>query len=1028
MRGAGAEGWRFSLGIIPVNEAPFLALRVFPPFQLDTVNQCLWRGEDRVPLTPKAFDVLRYLVEHTERLVTHDEIREAVWPETHVSQEVLKQYIRGIRKALGDDAESPTFVATFPRRGYQFVAQVGDEALPDRRAAPRRRIVGREADLARLTACLDEALEGQRQVVFVSGEAGIGKTTLLDAFHEQCASRPKVRTTRGQCIEGFGGKEPYYPLLEALGHWLGGAAGAPMARALARRAPTWLVQFPSLVSAEQRESLDRDVFGTTRERMVREICEALEAFTVENPLVLVLEDLHWVDPSTLDVVSALARRRGPARLLLVGTYRPADADPARSLLKALKQDLRAHLLCEEIVLAPLEEPAIAEYLAAELEAASVPPGLTRLVHRHSGGNPLFMAAIVQDMVTSGVLARDPQGLGVTVTRPVDDVDPGVPDTLQQMLEHELDRLTPSEQRVLSAASVAGERFAVWSIAAAVEMSPEEIEDLCDGLAARELFVVSAGFEELADGTVSAHYEFRHSLHRQVLYRRLSAVVRSRLHRLLGERLETLCAAARTELAAELAMRFEEGHDYERAIRHLIVAAENAVRRFAHRDSISLIEHALALSARVAPERRAALEVQLLETKGDVHYWLGAMSDSARAYEAAARRAGRAGFVAAQVDALCGLVRPFGLIDPDRSIAAVEQAVGLASGLGDPLVYARAEMLAAGTRLMYDAWRDEDWARCEAARQRLVRPGPGLPAYPRMIYAHLQILRGDYAASLENLEAGIPKADEPTGPMVYFFALSGQTLALLHSGRFGELVRVLEAGKERAERNGIHPWLFLFREAWLRTLVLDFDGAQRICEGLVGSGAPPYPTGQPETIARLAAGYAALDRGEHADAARRFEEILDADVTPKFFLHWYWRMSARLGLGNVALASGDLAQARAASLRFAASADTTADPNLRALARELAARVALAEDDTPAAEEHARSALAIVDERAVPTVAWRVHATAYDVYRRKEERARAEAHRAQAEGHILALAGSFGPDEPLRRSFMDASAVRRVLGG
>jgi hypothetical protein len=97
------------------------------------------------------------------------------------------------------------------------------------------------------------------------------------------------------------------------------------------------------------------------------------------------------------------------------------------------------------------------------------------------------------------------------------------------------------------------------------------------------------------------------------------------------------------------------------------------------------------------------------------------------------------------------------------------------------------------------------------------------------------------------------------------------------------------------------------------------------------------------------------------------------------------MSARLGLGNVALASGDLAQAHAASLQFAASADTRADPNLRALARELAVRVALGEDDSPAAEEHARSALAIVDERGVPTVAWRVHATACDVYRRKEER-------------------------------------------
>src|SRR5262249_57228596 len=120
---------------------------------------------------------------------------------------------------------------------------------------------------------------------------------------------------------------------------------------------------------------------------------------------------------------------------------------------------------------------------------------------------------------------------------------------------------------------------------------------------------------------------------------------------------------------------------------------------------------------------------------------------------------------------------------------------------------------------------------------------------------------------------------------------------------------------------------------------------------------------------------------HGDAARRCEETLDPDVTPKFFLHWHWRMGARLGLGSVALASGDLAEARAASLRSAASADTTADPNLRALARELAVRVALAEDDIRAAEEGLEAALAIVDAHAIPTVAWRVHATAHDVYRR-----------------------------------------------
>jgi DNA-binding winged helix-turn-helix (wHTH) protein len=103
-------------------------MKVFQPFRLDTVNHCLWRAEERVRLTPRAFDVLRYLVEHAERLVTQDEILEALWPETYVNPEVIKQYIRGIRKALGDDPEKPSYIETFPRRGYQFIAPVSDES------------------------------------------------------------------------------------------------------------------------------------------------------------------------------------------------------------------------------------------------------------------------------------------------------------------------------------------------------------------------------------------------------------------------------------------------------------------------------------------------------------------------------------------------------------------------------------------------------------------------------------------------------------------------------------------------------------------------------------------------------------------------------------------------------------------------------------------------------------------------------------------------------------------------------------
>ena len=161
-----------------------------------------------------------------------------------------------------------------------------------------------------------KALRDAAKVIWVTGEAG-RKTTLIDAFQRRVAARREVRIARGQCVEGFGGKEAYYPVLEALGQMVRGPGAGSTIATLALHAPTWLIQFPALVTAEQREALQREILGATRERMVREICIALEVMTAGSPLVLLLEDLHAVDPSTLDLISALARRREAAKLLLM---------------------------------------------------------------------------------------------------------------------------------------------------------------------------------------------------------------------------------------------------------------------------------------------------------------------------------------------------------------------------------------------------------------------------------------------------------------------------------------------------------------------------------------------------------------------------------------------------------------------------------------------------------------------------------------------------------------------------------------
>ena len=623
---------------------------IFDPFSLDLANEQLWRGSQAIKLRPKAFAVLDHLLGHPGQLVTKDDLLNAVWPGTFVGDAVLKVVIRQIREALGDDPKSPRFIETAHRRGYRFIGEIavsGQTPVTDRQpsssnavsASPRRSadfsdgVVGRDEALSRMRGWFDKMLGGERQIVFVTGEAGIGKTALVDTFARTIASR-SIRIGRGQCLEQYGTGEAYLPFLEAIGRL--SREEEELVAVLRAHAPMWLLQMPSLLSAADRELLSREVFGATRERMLREMGEALETLAAAMPLVLIVEDLHWSDYSTLDLISYLARQGQAAQLMVIGTYRPVELIVSGHPLKAVKQELLAKQQCEELPLEYLSERAIGEYLSVRFPTNEFPAQLAGLIHQRTEGNPLFMVNAVDYLVARGFISE--HELRWELAGEIENVEVGVPDSIKQMIEMQIDHLDANEQRTLEAASVAGAEFSMLAVVAGLDEDRTLIETRCDELARQGHFIQHCGIQVLPNGEAVSRYGFIHALYRNVLYERVAASRRVQLHRRIGTQGEVLFGERVVEIAAELAMHFELGSDNKRAAKYLQLAAECDIRRFAYQEAIGLARRGLELLERLpdSPERSRqelwlliTLGVPLIVTQGYAAPEVGAVYKRAR---------------------------------------------------------------------------------------------------------------------------------------------------------------------------------------------------------------------------------------------------------------------------------------------------------------------------------------------------------------------------------------------------------------
>jgi DNA-binding winged helix-turn-helix (wHTH) protein/predicted ATPase len=624
----------------------------FGPFCLDRGGARLLRAGRPVALTPKAFDLLQLLASKPGKLITKEELLAAIWPDVLVSDASIKVCVSEVRKALDDGAKTPQYIETVHRRGYRFIgigsAKTAKHATAPKPAAPRtpavaRRappaspIAGRDAEMKRLLDRFDGAALGDRQCIFLTGSPGSGKTALIQAFvdhlrglgvspeHSRGAASPRALGQDaqatfliGHCFEQFGTREPYLPMWEAIRTLAQQREYAPLESLLARHAA-------ALAAGSETSSSTNPTTNTqlaSARRVLGEMADAIEALAADTPLVFLLEDVQWIDHSTLDLLTALARRRREAKLMVIATFRPAEmqaaADDDHPLREVVQQLLTARL-AEELPLGQLDEAAVAAYLSRRFDGAALPKSFAHRLHERTDGHPLFLVHVVDDLIERRVLARHDDGwkLDADTAAWQAVLETQVPPSVRAMIELQLRRLAPREQQVLGALAVAGVECSAAAAAAATgEADIVVVEQVCDDLARRHRFLAPAGVDEWPDGTVSSRYRFVHELYHNVVYERLGVARRTQLHRALGLRMEAAWGDRAAEESPALAMHFELGRDWPRAVRYLRHAGDAAARQYAHREAAEYFRRGLAALERLPnDDARRTVELPMLMSLG-----------------------------------------------------------------------------------------------------------------------------------------------------------------------------------------------------------------------------------------------------------------------------------------------------------------------------------------------------------------------------------------------------------------------------
>jgi len=514
----------------------------------------------------------------------------------------------------------------------------GDKISPIRIAKPPIDIapsvvVGRDKERSALLGAFTSAEAGGGLLLCVAGEAGIGKTTLVDGLLAEVAERGLCRIAQGRCSERLAGTGAYLPWLEALDGLLRDAghrrtrrsavSTERMEQTMRRIAPTWYAQVATSKGDHTSDpALLASLASLSQERMKRELATLLETLSREEPLVLFFEDLHWADISTIDLLAYLGSRLDSMRLLIVTTYRPAELLLAKNPFLQIKLDLQSRGLCRDLALEFLSADDVDRYLSLAFPLHQFPPQFATLVHSKTEGSPLFMSDLVRYLRDRGVIAQQ-HGVWVLASG-LPALHSDLPESIRGMIQRKIAQLNDDDRRLLVAASVQGNEFDSAILATALDLDQTAVEERLEMLDRVFYFVKHIGDHEFPDGTLTLRYRFVHILYQGTLYAGLQVTRRIALSKAVAAGLRRCYGDQAAKVAAELANLHQASREPMLAADAYLLAAENASRVFANHEAVALARRGLEVLAaapdsatRISRERdlRLTLGWSLSSTKG-----------------------------------------------------------------------------------------------------------------------------------------------------------------------------------------------------------------------------------------------------------------------------------------------------------------------------------------------------------------------------------------------------------------------------